>query len=97
MAGIYRQAKFLQMFEIMSTRLMSTQARSIAATSMLKFNIPQDQPTGLAHTQTTQQKIYANDLQEVGISNKMKAQKSLLEQEAILLSEEDEQHRLALD
>jgi hypothetical protein len=65
--------------------------------SMLKLNIPQDQPTGLAHTRTTQQKIYATDLQEVGISNKMRAQKSLLDQEATIPSAEDEKHQLALE
>jgi hypothetical protein len=64
---------------------------------MVKLNIPQDQPTGLAHTRTTQQKIYATDLQEVGISNKMRAHKSLLDQEANIPSAEDETHQLALE
>jgi hypothetical protein len=64
---------------------------------MLKLNIPQDQPTGLAHTRTTQQKIYATDLQEVGISNKIRAHKTVLEQEANIPSTEDESHQVALE
>jgi hypothetical protein len=97
LSGIYRHATFLQMFDIMGTQLTTTQARSVAATSMVKLNIPQDQPMGLAHTRTTQQKIYATDLQEVRISNKMRAQKSLLDQEANIPSAEDETHQLALE
>jgi hypothetical protein len=97
LVGIYRHATFLQMFEIMGTRLTTTQARSVAATSMLKLNIPEDQPTGLAHTRTTQQKIYATDLQEVGIANKMRAQKTVLEQEANILLPEDASHQVALE